>query len=135
MQQTSKKTDGTKQEISLVRVEANLEDLPVFSATKGTRTEEIVRWQRDGRDPVTHRPVQQRLILRPAVGLGLPGELERDVYYLVIAPWLEQHGFGPEGLVGPIRYQDACVMAWLATVRPHIPASAGCPQDPCFLPA
>lgn len=91
-----------------VRVEANVEELPIFSATKRSRREEVVVWEREGRDPLTRRPISQKLTLRPAVGLGLPAKRERDLYYLVLAPWIERHGFGPNRRIGPIGYREAC---------------------------
>lgn len=120
MQWIADKIKPTDQESALVRVEANLEELPVFSAAKRARREEIVYWSRQGRDPTTHRPIEQKLTIRPARGLGLPAERERDLYYLVIAPWLEEHGFGTDGRIGPIRYQDACAMlGWKRSGRSY----------------
>ncbi len=120
MQGTADKTTPEEQESTLVRVEANLEELPVFSAAKRARREDVVLWSREGRDPTTHRPIRQRVTIRPAVGLGLPGERERDLYYLVLAPWLERHGFGDDGRIGPIRYQDACEMlGWKRSGRSY----------------
>lgn len=120
MQGIAEKLKTADQESSLVRVEANLEELPIFSAAKRARREEIVYWSRQGRDPVTHRPIEQKLTIRPARGLGLPAERERDLYYLVIAPWLEEHGFGTDGRIGPIRYQDACAMlGWKRSGRSY----------------
>ena len=91
-----------------VRVEANVEELPIFSATKRSRREEVIVWEREGRDPLTRRAISQKLTLRPAVGLGLPAKRERDLYYLVLAPWIERHGFGPNRRIGPISYNEAC---------------------------
>src|SRR5690349_19009539 len=98
----------------LVRVEANVEEWPVFSASKKSgRGREVVVWKRQGRDPATGKPIAQEMTLNPSVKHGLPGERERDLYYLVIAPWLDTNGFGPNGRVGPIRYQDACkLLGW-----------------------
>lgn len=97
-----------EQREGIIRVEANLEELPVFSAAKRSRREEVVTWTREGRDPATGKPIEQGMTLRPAVGLGLPAERERDLYYLVLAPLIEREGFGPGGRIGPVRYQDAC---------------------------
>src|SRR5882672_9808558 len=116
MQELNPKKKPTQPEREIVRVEANLEELPVFAAAKRARREEVVTWRREGRDPVTRKPIDQTIRLRPALGVGLPAELERDLYYLVLAPWLEQNGFGRNGRIGPIRYQDACAMlGWQRT--------------------
>jgi len=102
---------GARKEVTvdeeIARVEANVEELPIFSATKRSRREEVVEWRRRGRDPKTGKALEQELVIRPAAGLGLPGQVERDVYYLVISPWIEANGFGPGGQIGPISYQEA----------------------------
>lgn len=115
---TTNTTEKRDQEI--IRVEANLEELPVFAAAKRARREEVVVWRREGRDPATRKPIEQTITLRPAMGVGLPAELERDLYYLVLTPWLEQNGFGQGGRIGPIRYQDACTMlGWKRSGRAY----------------
>ena len=96
-----------EQKAEVIRVEANLEEMPVFSATKRSRKEEIVTWKRQGRDPKSGLPVEQEMVIRPARGLGLPGQVERDLYYLVISPWVESNGFGADGTIGPISYSEA----------------------------
>jgi hypothetical protein len=110
MQRTAPEETKEQKDREVVRVEANLEELPVFAAAKRARREEVVVWRREGRDPATHKPIDQTITLRPALGVGLPAELERDLYYLVLVPWLERHNFGPKGQIGPIRYQEACAM-------------------------
>jgi len=105
--------DSSKRETSLVRVEANLEEWPFFSATKRSRRGEVAVWRRVGRDPANHRPVDQVMTLDPSTRFGLPAERERDLYYLVLAPEIEREGFGPNGRIGPIRYHDACkLLGW-----------------------
>jgi len=106
--QRTVRDDQQQEDLGIIRVEANLEELPVFSAAKRARREEVVTWEREGRDPATGKPIEQGMTLRPAVGLGLPAERERDLYYLVLAPLIEREGFGPKGRIGPVRYQDAC---------------------------
>jgi hypothetical protein len=99
-----KKNPAENESFGVIRVEASLEELPIFSATKRSRREEIVEWDRIGRDPKTGSPIEQKMIIRPARGLGLPGKVERDLYYLVLCPWIERHGFGSRGEIGPISY-------------------------------
>ncbi len=96
-------------ELQPIRVEANVEELPIFSATKRSRREDVIVWQREGRDPLTGQAISQKMTLRPVVGLGLPAKRERDLYYLVLAPWIERHGFGSNRRIGPIGYREACV--------------------------
>jgi hypothetical protein len=39
--------------------------------------------------------------------------MERDLYCQVIAPWITDHGFKDGGIIGPIRYQEACsALGW-----------------------
>jgi len=120
MPRAATKNTTEQRDHEIIRVEANLEELPVFAAAKRARREEVVVWRREGRDPATRKPIEQTITLRPAMGVGLPAELERDLYYLVLTPWLEKNGFGTGGRIGPIRYQDACAMlGWKRSGRAY----------------
>ena len=106
----------TEQAAEIVRLEPNVEELPLFPATKRSRRQEVVVRSWLGRDPATGKPINQGLVLRPAAGLGLPAERERDLYYLVISPSIEHQSLSEQGIVGPIRYADACrMLGWTRT--------------------
>lgn len=96
----------------LVRLEANVEELPIFLASARRMTKAFT-WARQGRDPATGRPVEQSILFEPSQTFGHPGPLERDLYCQVIAPWIMDHGFEKGGIIGPIRYQEACsALGW-----------------------
>jgi hypothetical protein len=105
----SAKERRKQQETELVRVEPNIERLPIFAATRVSKQgDQFFEWKTQGWDPVTRRPISQKITLRAGAGLHLPGTVERDLYYLVLCRYIDEHGFDDLGRIGPVSYREVC---------------------------